>query len=174
MSGHRKLGRNTGARLGMLRNLTTDLIVKGKITTTEHRAREVRKIAEKLITIACKEQNNFQSREVLSSQAKLDGKGHKVLKSKISKNDKRYDVVDRELTTRTVQVDDPSRLAARRQTMQWLVKTADLNGRKVNPSNVLFDEVAPRYSDRSGGYTRMTKIGPRRGDGAMMVVLELV
>lgn len=174
MSGHRKLGRRTGARLGILRNLTTDLIVKGKITTTEHRAREVRKIAEKLITLACKEQNNFESREILASQAKLDGKGHKVLKSKTSKNDKRYDVVDRELTTKTVQVDDPSRLAARRQAMKWLVRTADLDGRKVNPSNVLFDEVAPRYSDRSGGYTRMTKIGPRRGDAAMMVVLELV
>lgn len=177
MPGHRKLGRRQSHRISMLRNLVTTLIVEGKLTTTYTRAKEAQAIAEKLITLAVREKDHFTTREILASKPKLDSKSHKLLKSKESKNGKRYDVVERELKTKMVQVDDPSRLAARRQIMRWLVRSESnsSDGKFMrNPSNFLFDQVAPRYSDRSGGYTRVVKIGPRRGDGSEMAILELV
>ena len=174
MSGHRKLGRTTDVRLSMLRGLTTDLLVKGAVVTTETRAKEVRRIAEQLITEAAKEKDNYTTREILKSAAKLDSKGHKLLKSKTSKNGKSYDVVERELKTEEVRVDNPSRLAARRQALKWLTQSRDLEGKALNPVNVLFDELGPRYAGRDGGYTRITKLGPRRGDAAPMVRIELI
>ncbi|MDD4367753.1 MAG: L17 family ribosomal protein [Oscillospiraceae bacterium] len=174
MSGHRKLGRTPDIRLSMLRGLTTDLLVKGKITTTETRAKEVRKIAEQLITLAVKYQDAFETRDVLVSKAKLDSKGHKALKRKTSKNGVEYDVVERELTTAQQQVDSPARLAARRQAMKWLVQSESKDGKTVNPVNILFNDVAPKYNGRSGGYTRITAVGPRRGDAALMAVIELI
>lgn len=174
MPGYRKLGRKTAARKSMLRGLVTALIVNGKITTTETRAKEVRKIAEKMITLAVKEHANFTTREVVVSAAKLDGKGRKVLRTATSKNDRKYDVVEREQKTKQVQVDNPSRLAARRQMFNVLTETHDENGKRVNTVNYLMNDVAPRFVNRTGGYTRMTKLGPRRGDAAPMVVLELV
>lgn len=170
MAGHRKLGRRTDHRLSMLRNLVTTLLVKGQLTTTVTRAKELEQVAEKLITLAVKEKDNYTTREVLASSAKLDSKGHKLLKSKTSKSGKRYDVVERELKTKLVQVDNPSRLAARRQMLKWLVRTEE----QKSPSNYLFDQVAPRYADRKGGYTRLIRLGQRRGDGAEMVRIELV
>lgn len=174
MAGHRKLGRTPDVRLSMLRGLCTDLIVRGQITTTEARAKEVRKLAERLITLAAREKDNFTTREVLKSTAKLDSKGHKLLTSRTSKNDVEYDVVERELRSEQVQVDNPSRLAVRREVMRWLVRSNDEDGKRVNPVNHLFDVVAPRYADRDGGYTRIVRIGPRRGDAAMLVRIELV
>lgn len=174
MSGHRKLGRKTSVRLSILRNLTTQLIVSGKVETTLHRAKEVRSIAEKLITEAVREADAFTTREVLVSAAKLDGKGKKVLSEKKSVNDKKYYVVERELKTKEVQVDEPSRLAARRRAMNWLVRGKDENGKAVNPVNVLFNDVAPKYKERKGGYTRIIPLGARRGDAAEMCRIELV
>ncbi len=174
MAGHRKLGRTPDIRLSILRGLATDLILKGQIETTRTRAKEVRRIAERLITLAAKEVDNYTTREVLKSAAKLDSKGHKLLTSRTSRNDKEYDVVERELRTEIVQVDNPSRLAARRQAMRWLVRARDSEGRQLNPVNHLFNEVAPRYTGQEGGYTRMIPLGPRRGDGAPMVRIELV
>lgn len=174
MSGYRKLGRTSDIRLAMLRGLTTDLIVHGRIKTTLTRAKEVQRIAEKLISDASKETENFTTREVLVSSAKLDSKGNKALKQKTSKAGNTYDVVQRELSTKMVQVDNPSRLAARRQAMKWLVRGTDSEGKRINPVNVLFDEVAPKYTNRNGGCTRITNLGPRRGDAAEMAIIELV
>lgn len=157
-----------------MRNLTTDLIVNGHIDTTLARAREVKKIADRLVALAVKEQDNFTTKDVVVSTAKLDGKGKKVLTTKTSKNDREYQVVERELKTETQQVDNPSRLKARRQMMQWLVRSTDEEGMTVNPVNHLFNEVAPNYQAGLGGYTRIINLGPRRGDGAPVVRLELI
>ncbi|MFS0576144.1 50S ribosomal protein L17 [Sporosarcina sp. 179-K 3D1 HS] len=124
---YRKLGRTSSQRKAMLRDLATDLIVHERIQTTEARAKEVRSVVEKMITLG-----------------------------------KRGD------------------LHARRQVAQFirreLVTTADAEGneQEVFAIQKLFDNVAPRYAERQGGYTRILKMGPRRGDGAPVVVIELV
>ncbi|MBP7401844.1 MAG: 50S ribosomal protein L17 [Clostridia bacterium] len=174
MPSQRKLGRATDIRLSMLRGMVTELIVRGRIETTEARAIEVKKIAEKLITIAAREKDNFETREIMRSTAKLDGKGRKVLVSKKSKNGNRYDAVDREIKSAMVQVDNPSRLAARRLAIRWLNKGKDAEGKVVNPVDKLFNEIAPKFAKRAGGYCRVIKLGPRRGDAAEMAVLEFV
>ena len=97
-----------------------------------------------------------------------------MLETKTSKNDRTYDTVERETKEEIVQVDSPSRLAARREIMKWLRKSHDGKGDAVNPANYLFETVAPKYSDRDGGYCRIIKLGARRGDGSEMVILELV
>ena len=171
----RKLGRASDQRTAMLRNMVTAFVINGKLETTTARAKEVSAIVEKLITAAIKEKDNFTTKEVTVSSAKLDGKGKKVLTTKTTKDGKRkYDVVDREIKTKTVTVDAPSRLAARRDAMYWLHKSHDEEGTVVNPVNKLYDEIAPRYAGRNGGYTRVVKIGARRGDGSEMAVLEFV
>jgi len=113
MAGYRKLGRPSDQRRAMLRNLVTSFLKYGKIETTEMRAKETRRIAEKMITLA-----------------------------------KRGD------------------LHARRQVLTFVTEEAVVQN--------LFDNVAPKYSERNGGYTRMYKVGPRRGDAAEIVILELV
>ena len=174
MPARRKLGRASDVRLSILRGMVTTLILTGKIETTEARAREVKRIAEKLITLAIKEKDNFTTAEVTVSTAKLDAKGRKVLKSATSKNGNKYDVVDRETKKEMVQVDSSSRLAVRRQLMLWLNKSHDAKGNTVNPVNYLFETVAPKYAGRSGGYARIIKLGARRGDASEMAILELV
>lgn len=174
MPAQRKLGRASDVRLSMLRGLVTTLIVNGRIETTEARAKEVSRIAEKMITLAVREKDNFTTRGVLVSKAKLDGKGRKILKSVTSKNGAKYDVVSRETKTDMTQVDNPSRLAARKQMMLWLVKGHDAEGKAVNPVNILFDTVAAKYVGRPGGYTRIIKLGARRGDSAEMAIIELI
>lgn len=124
---YRKLGRTSSQRKALLRDLTTDLIVNGGIKTTEARAKEVRKTADKMITLA-----------------------------------KRGD------------------LASRRQAAAFLrnvvadVKEDGDNVRVQSALQYLFEELAPKFADRKGGYTRILKTMPRRGDGAQMVVLEFV
>ena len=113
MPGYRKLGRTSAHRKAMLRNLVTDLFREGRITTTDTRAKEARRQAEKMITLA-----------------------------------KRGD------------------LHARRQVLAYVYDEAVVSK--------LFDEIAPKYEDRQGGYTRILKLGPRQGDNAEMAVLELV
>ncbi|MCG7335383.1 50S ribosomal protein L17 [Sporosarcina sp. ACRSM] len=125
--GYRKLGRTSSQRKAMLRDLATDLIVHERIQTTEARAKELRSVVEKMITLG-----------------------------------KRGD------------------LHARRQVAQFirreLVTTTDEEGneKEIFAIQKLFDNVAPRYAERQGGYTRIMKMGPRRGDGAPVVVIELV
>jgi large subunit ribosomal protein L17 len=180
MAGYRKLSRPTDQRIAILKGLVTALLNNGRITTTEARAKEIKKIAEKLITVALNETENFTSREVKVSSAKLDSKGNKVTKSVTSKNGRKYDVVEREERMELVTVDSPSRLHARRKAFNWVNKLKDSNGDNVNVVNKLFDDIAPKFLARnkekncSGGYTRIYKIGPRRGDAAEMVILELV
>ena len=113
MANYRKLGRVTSHRNLMLRNLVTDLLRCGRIETTVTRAKETRRMAEKMITLA-----------------------------------KRGD------------------LHARRQVLAYVLEE--------DVVKTLFDEIAPKYAERNGGYTRMIKKGPRRGDGAEVVILELV
>lgn len=174
MALQRKLGRPTDQRKAMLKGLVTALFQNGRIETTEARAEEVKNIAEKLITLAIKEADNFTSKQVKISAAKLDSKGNKITKTVTSKNGRKYEVVEREEKTDMVQVDKPSRLSARRQMANWIYKVKDAEGRDLNLINKLFDDIAPKYKGRSGGYTRIYKLGPRRGDAAEMVILELI
>ena len=113
MPGYRKLGRSSAHRKAMLRNLVTDLLREGRITTTDTRAKEARRQAEKMITLA-----------------------------------KRGD------------------LHARRQVLAYVYDESVVTK--------LFDEIAPKYEARQGGYTRILKLGPRKGDNAELVFLELV
>ncbi|MCX7773484.1 MAG: 50S ribosomal protein L17 [Clostridia bacterium] len=174
MPANKKLGRPTDQRKALLKGLVTSLIQHGRIETTETRAKEVKDIAEKLITVAVKECDNFTSKNVTISVPATDSKGRKVMKSVTSKNGNKYEVVEREKKTELKPVDAPSRLAARRLIMNWVYKVQDEKGNSISLTNKLFNEIAPKYKDRKGGYTRTYKLGARRGDGAEVVVLELV
>ena len=169
MATNRKLGRTTDIRLAMLKNLTTDLILHEKIETTEARAKEVKSIVDSIISLAIKEKDNFETVEVKVVKAKLDSKGNKVTEKVTSKNGKEYLKVVKEETTESRQKDMPSRLNARRKIMRKLNKVSGID----LPSK-LFNELAPKYADRVGGYTRIIKKGQRRGDSAEVVILELV
>jgi large subunit ribosomal protein L17 len=176
MRWQRKLGRPTDQRKAMLRALVSSLIQYGKIETTVTRAKEVQPIADRLISLAVKECDNFTTKQTKVSAAVLDSKGRKMTKSKKSKHGNSYEVVEREEKTEMKPVDSPSRLHARRQMISWLYKVKDEDGNNVNLANKLLDEIGPRFKERNrtSGFTRMYRIGPRRGDGAEMVILELI
>lgn len=174
MATNRKLGKPTDIRLAMLRTQVTDLILHGKIETTEARAKEVKAIADSLISLAVKEKDNFETVNVKVSKTKLDAKGNKVTELVKSKNGKEYLRVVREETTEQRQKDMPSRLNARRKMMKTLNKVKDENGKNIDLTAKLFNEIAPNYEGRVGGYTRILKLGQRRGDAAEMVILQLV
>lgn len=174
MPAQRKLGRATDQRKAMLKGLVTSLFENGRIETTEARAKEVKNIAEKLISLAVKECDNVTSKQVKISSAKLDPKGNKITNTVTSKNGNKYQVVEREIKSDMVRVDNPSRLHARRRAMNWFYRVKNAEGKTVSLTNKLFDEIAPKYKDKNGGYTRIYKIGPRRGDAAEMVILEFV
>lgn len=174
MTGTRKLGRPTDQRNAMLRGLVTALLQNGRIKTTECRAKEVRKIAEKLITIAIKERDNVTSGKKLVSRAKVDSKGAKITNTVTSKNGKKYLKIEREVVEEMVTLDNPTRLAARRKIMSYIYKVKDAQGKNIDIPKMLFEEIALKYKDRNGGYTRILKLGPRRGDAAEEVILELV
>ena len=177
-SGYRKLGKTTPQRKALLRNQVTNLLYHGKIKTTETRAKEVKRIAEKLITLAIKEKDNFEEVTVAAKVAKKDANGKRVKEVVDGKKVTVYDEVEK-----TIKKDKPSRLHARRQMLKVLYDVTEVPttaaGRKKNTKSVdlpakLFDEIAPKYVSRNGGYTRIVKIGQRKGDGAMEVILELV
>ena len=171
---NRKLGRTTDIRLSMLKNLTTDLIWHEKIETTEARAKEVKAIADSLISLAVKEKDNYEEVEVKVSKAKLDSKGNKETELVKSKNGKEFFKVVKETKTEKRQKDNPSRLNARRKMMTKINKVKDEEGTSIDLTNKLFNEIAPRYQTRVGGYTQIIKKGQRRGDGAETVILKLV
>jgi large subunit ribosomal protein L17 len=174
MPGQRKLVRATDQRKAILKNLVTALLQNGRIETTEARAKEVKNITEKLIAIAVKEADNFTSKNMKVSGAKVDAKGSKLTDSKTSKNGNKYYVIDRETKEQLVTVDKPSRLHARRLIMNWVTRPTTADGKTINIADKLFDDIASQYKDKNGGYTRIYKLGPRRGDAAEMVILELV
>lgn len=170
----RKLGRPTDQRVAILRGQVTTLLANGRIETTEARAKEVKNIAERLIARAVRESDKFTSKQIKVSTARLDSKGQKITKSATSKNNNKYEVVDREEKTDMVTIDNPSRLHARRQAMKWIYRIKDKDGKQINVVDKLFDEIAPKFKERTGGYTRIYKLGARRGDAAEKVILELV
>ncbi len=174
MATNRKLGRTTDIRLAMLRTLTTDLLVHGKIETTLPRAKEVKSIADSIIALAIKEKDNFEMVDKKIVKAKLDSKGNKVTELVKSKNGKEYLKVVKEEVTEKRQKDMPSRLNARRKIMRKTNKVVDSEGNKIDLPSKLFNEIAPKYEGRVGGYTRIIKAGPRRGDGAEVAILQLV
>ena len=171
---NRKLGRTTDIRKAMLKTLTTDLFLYGKITTTEARAKEVKSIADSIVALAVKEKDNFEMVDLKVVKAKLDSKGNKLTELVKSKNGKEYLKVVKEETTESRQKDMPSRLNARRKIMRKTNKVTDGEGNKIDLPSKLFNEIAPKYEGKVGGYTRIIKAGPRRGDGAETAVLMLV
>ena len=175
MATNRKLGVTTDIRLAMLKNLTTDVIMHGKVETTEARAKEVKSIVDSLIALAVKEKDNFETVDAKVVKAKLDSKGNKVTELVKSKNGKEYLKVVKETTTEKRQKDMPSRLNARRKIMRKVNKVKDTEGNNIDVPAKLFNEIAPKYAGKNvGGYTRIVKAGPRRGDAAEVAILQLV
>ena len=174
MATNRKLGRATDVRLAMLKTQVTDLLWHGRIETTETRAKETKAIADSLIALAVKEAENFEEVEVKVSKAKLDEKGNKVTELVKSKNGREYLKVVREETTEKRKKDMPSKLNARRKMMRNINKVKDAEGKNVDIPTKLFEELAPKYKNNNGGYTRIIKKGQRRGDAAETVILELI
>ena len=170
MAHERKLGRTASQRKAMLRNLTTNLLWYGRIETTEAKAKEVRSIVDKMITLAIREYD--QTVEV----------------EKEFYNDKK------QIVKQTFVNDLPSKLHARRLMMAYLYDVKEAKKDDENKADYkertkdnkhpvvekLFREYGPKYRARNqekncaGGYTKMYKLGPRRGDAAEMVVIELV
>lgn len=180
MAGYRKLGRTSDQRKALLRGQVTSLIASknGRIITTEARAKEVQKIVEGLIALAVKEKDNFEMVKVTAKVARKDKDGKRVKEEKDGKKVTVYDEVEKE-----IKKDLPSRLHARHQMLKVLYTVKEVPqknaGRKRGTKELdlvakLFDEIAPKYVGRNGGYTRIIKVGQRKGDGAMQVVLELV
>ena len=174
MAINRKLGKTTDIRKSMLKTLTTDLILHGKIETTEARAKEVKAIADSVISLAIKEKDNYETVEVKVVKAKLDSKGNKVTELTKSKNGNEYLKVVKEEKIEKRQKDLPSRLNARRKMMTKINKVKDEKGNNIDLIAKLFNEIAPKYEGRVGGYTRIVKAGPRRGDGAEVAILQLI
>ena len=177
MAEYRKLGKTSAQRKALLRSQVTALITNGKIVTTEARAKEVKKIAESLIALAVREKDNFETVKVTRKVARRDKDGKYVKEVVDGKKKTVYDEVEKD-----VRKDAPTRLHARRQMLKVFYDVTEYTGDKqtkktrksVNLPNKMFDEIAPKYTGRNGGYTRIVKIGQRKGDGAMEVLLELV
>ena len=178
MAKYRKLSRTSSQRKALLRSQVTALLANGKIGTTEAKAKEVRKIAEGLIALGVKEKDNFEMVKVTAKVARKDKDGKRVKEVVDGKKVTVYDEVEKE-----IKKDLPSRLHARRQMLKVLYGVTEVPstpaGRKKGTKKAdipakLFDEIAPKYTSRNGGYTRIVKIGERKGDGAMAVLIELV
>ena len=178
MAKYRKLGRTAGQRKALLRNQVTALLSNGKIVTTEAKAKEIRKIAEGLIAMAVREKDNYDEVTVTAKVARKDKDGKRVKEVVDGKKVTVYDEVEKK-----IKKDQPSRLHARREMLKVLYPVKEVPaqgaGKKKNTKNVdmvekLFTEIAPKYADRNGGYTRIIKIGQRKGDAAMEVLIELV
>lgn len=178
MAKYRKLGRTSDQRKALLRSQVTSLLYKGKIVTTQARAKEVQKIAEGLIALAVKEKDNYETVKVSVKVPVKDKDGKRVKEVVDGKKVTKFETVEKE-----IKKDMPSRLHARHQMLKVLYPVTEVPetkaGRKRGTKEVdlvakLFDEYGTKYASRNGGYTRIIKIGQRKGDGALEVVLELV
>ncbi|RKI94145.1 50S ribosomal protein L17 [Parablautia intestinalis] len=178
MAKYRKLGRTSDQRKALLRNQITGLIYKGRIVTTLARAKEVQKIAEGLIALAAKEKDNYETVTVSAKVPVKDKDGKRVKEVVDGKKVTKFETVEKQ-----IKKDLPSRMHARRQILRVLYPVTEVPttnaGKKRGTKQVdlvakMFDEYGPKYANRNGGYTRIIKIGQRKGDGAMEVVLELV
>ena len=174
MAKYRKLSRTSSQRKALLRGQVTALLNNGKIVTTEAKAKEVKKSAEGLIALAVKEKDNFEEVTVKAKVARKDKDGKRVKEVVDGKKVTVYDEVEK-----TIKKDMPSRLHARREMLKVLYTVTEVTGKKRDTKEVdlvakLFDEIAPKYANRNGGYTRIVKIGQRKGAGALEVLLELV
>ena len=178
MAKYRKLGRTSSQRKALIRNQVTALLANGKIVTTEAKAKEIRKVAEGLIAMAVKEKDNFEEVTVTAKVARKDKDGKRVKEVVDGKKVTVYDEVEK-----TIKKDKASRLAARRAILAYLYPVTEVpadgkavrkNTKSVDMAAKMFDEIAPKYAGRPGGYTRIVKLGARKGDGAMEVILELV
>ena len=178
MAKYRKLGRTSNQRKALLRSQVTSLLYRGKIVTTEAKAKEIRKIAEGLIALAIREKDNFDEVTITAKVPRKDKDGKRVKEVVDGKKVTVYDEVEKK-----IKKDQPSRLHARRQMLKVLYPVKEVPkeaaGKKRNTKQIdlvakLFDEIAPKYASRNGGYTRMTKLGLRKGDAAMQVLIELV
>ena len=178
MAKYRKLGRTSDQRKALLRNQVTSLIYNGKIMTTEAKAKEIQKIVEGVIAKAVKEKDNYELVKVQAKVAVKDKDGKRVKEVVDGKKVTKYETVEKE-----IKKDLPSRVHARRQIMKAIYSVTEVPtaaaGKKKGTKEVdlvakLFDEIAPKYVDRKGGYTRIVKVGQRKGDAAMIVMIELV
>jgi large subunit ribosomal protein L17 len=178
MAKYRKLGKTSSQRKALLRNQVTALLYKGKIVTTQARAKEVQKIVEGLIALGVKEKDNYETVKVSAKVPVKDKDGKRVKEVVDGKKVTKYETVEKE-----IKKDLPSRLHARHQMVKVLYPVTEVPttnaGKKRGTKEVdlvakLFDEYGVKYANRQGGYTRIIKIGQRKGDGAMEVVLELV
>lgn len=178
VAGYRKLGRTSSQRKALLRNQVTNLLYHGKIKTTVTKAKEVRKITEKLIALAVKEKDNYEEVKVTTKVPKKTADGKRVKEVVDGKKVTVFDEIEK-----NVKRDQASRLHARRQMLKVLYPVKELPAgslkkrtetKEVDMVQKLFDEIGPKYADRNGGYTRIVKIGPRKGDGAEEVLIELI
>ncbi len=178
MAKYRKLGRTSAQRKALIRNQVTNLLHNGKIVTTETKAKEIRKVAEGLIAMAVREMDNFETVTVTAKVARKDADGKRVKEVVDGKKVTVYDEVQKE-----IKKDAPSRLHARRQMNKVFYPVTEVpkenkgkkkNTKKIDMADKMFNEIAPKYTGRNGGYTRIVKIGQRKGDAAMEVLLELV
>ncbi|MCI8766687.1 bL17 family ribosomal protein [Schaedlerella sp.] len=178
MAKYRKLGRTSSQRKALIRNQVTALLYNGKIVTTEAKAKEIRKVAEGLIAKAVKEKDNYEEVTVKAKVARKDKDGKRVKEVVDGKKVTVYDEVEKK-----IKKDMPSRLHARREMLKVLYPVTEIpaaaagkkkNTKKVDLVDKLFTEIAPKYENRKGGYTRIVKIGQRKGDAALEVLLELV
>ncbi len=178
MSGYRKLSRTSAQRKALLRSQVTSFLYHGRMITTESKAKEVARIAEGLIALAVKEKDNFETVTITAKVPRKDADGKRVKEEKDGKKVTVYYEEQKE-----IHKDMPSRLHARRKMNKIFYPVVEVptagKGRKkgtkkIDMAQKMFDEIAPKYVSRNGGYTRIVKIAQRPGDGAMKVLLELV
>ena len=160
MAGYRKLSRTADQRKALIRGQVTSLLYHGKIVTTEQKAKEIRKVAEGLIALAVKEKDNFETVTVTAKVARKDKDGKRV---KEVVDGKKVTVIRQMLKVLYPVTEVPTEAAGKKK-----------NTKQVDMVDKLFTEIAPKYEGRNGGYTRIVKIGQRKGDAAMEVFIELV